>query len=232
LLGGEIHTVVDLAVPALELVHADAVSVGDVVALVAGGDLVETVTVLGKSGHLWGVGCSFGGRAWCLCGGRRCLLGGARRLLGGRCLECGCSRVLGDGANHTIEIVGIQVGALDSGVQVLEVVDRHTPAARKALACSTVVSSRGEVTRNSTAGVGCFGRDQGCGQPSGEKVCQLHLCGLIVKLWEEIVVKTERREGWYSVKKRIHQCILILVFKLLSLRSYLDILASTSLDSL
>jgi hypothetical protein len=226
------RTVVDLAVPALELVYADAVSVGDVVALVTGGDLVEAITVFSKSGHLWGVGRGLSSSGWSLCGGRRCLLGSGRCLLGGRCLECSCSRVLGDGANHTIEIVGIQVGALDSRVQVLEVVDRHSPAACKALACSTVVSSCGEVTRNSTAGVGCFGRDQGCGQPSGEKVCQLHLCGLIVKLWEEIVVKTERREGWYSVKKRIHQCILILVFKLLSLRSYLDILASTSLDSL
>lgn len=131
-----IHTIVDLWVPFLELVVANAVLLLDHVTLVARGDLMELVTVVGQAGH--------GRRMAC-----RRLGGGARRQGGAG--RCGGASGRGDRADHTVVLAGVKVGALGIGVQRLELIDSEAPGLAKALTGVTRASSHREATANISA---------------------------------------------------------------------------------
>lgn len=68
-----------------------------------------------------------------------------------------CARVVGvlsDGAEHAVRLAGVEVWAADSRVQLLEGVDRETPAAREAGAGGACIGGRGEVAFDCAAGEG------------------------------------------------------------------------------
>jgi hypothetical protein len=83
-----VSTVINLSIPALELGHADTMLCGNGAALVAGGDLVETITDVYNPRHRGGIARrGFGGGGW-----RRC-----RR-------ECGTRRrgIISEGVNYAV----------------------------------------------------------------------------------------------------------------------------------
>ncbi|KAJ9484388.1 hypothetical protein VN97_g8989 [Penicillium thymicola] len=114
-------TVVDRGVPPQELGFADPVFGSNGVAFVAGRHLVEAVAVVDDARH--------GGL---ICGGRRGGSGG-----GGLGLPS-------DRTDHTVKLAGVEVRAADARVHGLQVVDRETPTARKAVALITTGRTGGE----------------------------------------------------------------------------------------
>lgn len=71
----------------------------------------------------------------------------------GRCLrEHGARAIVRGGADHAVQLARIKIGAGDTGVQLLEIVDGQSANAGKALAGITLGSTCGEGALNSAAG--------------------------------------------------------------------------------
>ena len=188
-----IHTGVDLSVPGLELGGGDTVLGGNGITRVARSYLVKLIAVCRQSRHLGGVARGRGGssrrryrgRGSRSGGGggsdrsRRCLERGARARGRGRGRRRRRCRISSDGADDAVELAVIEVGAGDTWVQLLELIDRLSPAGGEALAGCAGIRSRGKGTVNSTGGQGPS-RDHAGEKPGGKNLeaCQLHPVGV------------------------------------------------------
>ncbi len=122
----------------------------------------------GSAGDGWGRGgCGGAGDGWGRggcggCGGSGDSGGGGR----------GCW-IHSDGANHAVLLAGIEIGAVDAGIQAYQVLDTEGPSGGKALAGSAAVGSGGVVALDTATNQGS-GRDHCWGEPNGSKVFELH----------------------------------------------------------
>jgi len=146
-LGG--HTIVDLVVPALQLVLGDTVCLGDGVALVTGLDLVEGIAVVCNARHLGFIGGGWLGGSACWRLGGSSHSGRGRRRRRRRRRDCGrgggCFRIVSDSADHAVRFACIEIWTGDRGVQLFEIVDRQPPCVCEALACGACISRCGKI---------------------------------------------------------------------------------------
>jgi hypothetical protein len=114
-------------------------------------------------------------------------------------------RILGDSTDDTIGYIGVKIGAIDAGVQALEVQDRNSPGTCKALARCPAIRSHGELTVDTATYVSRPCVDSAWDESNCKYECKMHRSGSAGMYYNRMIQKEEsaRKSGILPMKDGI-----------------------------